>query len=153
MCLLLTLLIAVSMTKVEEAEKQTQIPSLSMEYQNPPAVWQRGERASKQHLQSFSENMGTFLKKAPWKKSSHVSFQVASLNQTGTALQRQASQGHLLLVFVTIKLLVGLTLSIFVAPDLPGCSTTPARAFCTRAHPNNAFYQITQVEPNEFVSA
>lgn len=88
MCLLLTLFIEVSMTKVEEAQKQTQTLNLSMKKQNPPAARQRGERASKQHLQSFSENMETFLKKAPWKKSPHVSFQVASLIQTVIALQR-----------------------------------------------------------------
>lgn len=153
------------MKNLEQTEKS---PSLS--YQNPPGAWQRGGRASEQHLLSFSEKklLSEMFPKKPragaWRKSPCASLEVAPLNQRGTALQGHTHQGHLSLGFVTAMLPVGLTPSAKLLLPPPACptpNTTPCKCLLYTSSPkqlegnrsDNTLHQTTQVEPNEFVSA
>lgn len=137
------------MKNLEQTEKS---PSLS--YQNPPGAWQRGERASKQHLLSFSEKK--LLSEMFPKKNTCWGMEEKSLcllgggtsEPKGNSFAGTHHQGHLSLGFVTATLPVGLTPSAKLLLPPPACRTPtppPANVFCTRAHPNNskAIAQIT----------
>lgn len=154
------------MKNLEQTEKS---PSLS--YQNPPGAWQRGERASEQHLLPFSEKKllsETFPKKkyTCWgmEEKSPCLLGGGTSEPKGNSFAGTHMPRTPLVGFCHCCAPVGLTPSakqLLPPPACPTPNTTPCKRLPRTSSPeqlegnrsDNTLHQTTQVEPNEFVSA